>query len=369
MIYVCLIILLFCLFIIERNNNNKKVTFWVSTLLVVGLFALRGDNVGGDTLEYCKYFEGADSSTYGSLKNNNDIEIGFREICRFLQLISTSRFWFIFSTSLISLIPFVCIVRKYSNSPCLSYFYVICSNFCIMVVCIETHIRQNLATAFIMFALYLFLNQKITKKRLIIIVSLMICGILTHTSIYLILPLIIILYLIPLSRKVAISVIVFSCVVTVLFTKEFSQYFMAIMTLLTPYETFDNITRYLESDKYGLSGQVGIITHFLPVAFWAIVNIYYATEEEIKNIFMKCLVFGTAFTIMASSFGMSFRMFYALQLLGICFVPLAIISNKKAMYLNFLPMLYLLYRILVGVMDPENYNSDSHYLPYTFIFE
>lgn len=370
MIYVCLIIILFCLFQIERNNrNNKQITFWISTVLFVGLFALRGDNVGGDTLEYCKYFEGKDSSTYGTLKYNENIEIGFRFLCVLLQQISLSHFWFILSTSLISLIPFVLIVRKYSISAPLSYFYVICSNFCIMVVCIETHIRQNIATALIMLAIYILNQNKLNRKTLFCGLLLSICGLLTHTSIYLILPFLILLYFIPLNKAIAINIIISSCIITVFFTKYYGEYFMGLMAILSPYEAFDNITRYMESDKYGLSDTVGIFTHFAPIAFWVIVNIYYSTYEELNNIYMKCLVIGSSLIIMSTSFGMSFRMFYALQILGVCYIPQAIVNNKRAMCLNFFPYLYLFYRIVVGVMTPSNYNTDSHYLPYNFIFE
>ena len=115
MIYIGLIVILFFLFVTEyRLRKNISYTFWLGTFFFIALFAFRGDNVGGDTIEYCRYFEGKTSSTYGSLKSNDDIEIGFRWVCMALQKVSLSRFWFLFSTSLLSLIPFVLIVKKYS---------------------------------------------------------------------------------------------------------------------------------------------------------------------------------------------------------------------------------------------------------------
>lgn len=370
MIYIGLIVILFFLFVTEyRLRKNISYTFWLGTFFFMALFAFRGDNVGGDTIEYCRYFEGKTSSTYGSLKSNDDIEIGFRWVCMALQKVSLSRFWFLFSTSLLSLIPFVLIVKKYSIFPNLSYLYIICSNWCIMVICIETHIRQNIATAFLMMALYLFLLEKKQKKTLLLCVVFIIASILTHTSMYLILPLLISLYFIPLTKTVSYCLIIVSCIITLFFTDFFTNLFTYVMVLISPYEAFENLTRYMDSEKYGLSGQSGLVTNFIPIAMWALINIYYSNKNELNCIFMKCMVVGTSFTIMGSSFGLSFRMMYTLLLLGYCYIPIAYKYNLKAILINFIPLLMMLYRIWGAVLNPAQYNTESHWLPYQFIFE
>lgn len=333
------------------------------------MFAFRGDNVGGDTIEYCRFFEGKNSSTYGLLKFNDNIEIGFRWICMVLRKVSISRFWFIFSTSLLSLIPFVLIVKKYSIFPNLSYLYIICSNWCIMVICIETHIRQNIATAFLMMSVYLFLSGKKQKKTLLMCVGFIIASILTHTSIYLILPFLILLYFIPLTKTISYCLIVGACIVTLFFTDIFTSLFTNVMILISPYDVFENLTRYMDSEKYGLSGQAGLISNFIPIAMWALINIYYSNEDELNNIFMKCMVFGTSFTIMGSSFGLSFRMMYTFLLLGYCYIPVVYKRNLRAVLINFIPLLMMLYRIWGAVLNPMQYNAESHWLPYQFIFE
>lgn len=371
MIYIVLIIVLFLLFICEYRGNKEiaKKVFWIGTVLFVSLFAFRGENVGGDMQEYCLYFAGKESSTYGSLRLNDNIEIGFRWICKALQKVSLSGFWFIFSTSLITLIPFILLVKKYSLYPNLSYLYVICSNFSIMVVCLETHIRQNIASAFIMMALYLYMAKQLNKKRFIWMILFCIAGILTHSSIYYILPLILILNFIRFTKVVSLVLVIGSCILTISFNQFFSQIFTSFMMLLSPYEAFNNMTRYMDSDTYGLSGTAGLINNFWPIALFAIINIYYANKEEINNIFMKCLVVGTSISIMATSFGLSFRMMYALILIGYCYIPRAFKTNKIAMLINFLPLLYMFIRIIRAVFNPASYNTDSHYLPYSFIFE
>lgn len=367
MIYVVLIFLFFLLFVYEYKSRQKVTyTFWIGTFLFLALFAFRGDNVGGDTSEYCIYFEGKTSTTYGSLKLNDDIEIGFRWICMALQKISLSHFWFLFSTSLISLVPFVLLLKKYSSFPNLSYLYVSCSFT--MIVCLETHIRQNIATAFIMMALYLLLNAQ-NKKNIIISAVLIAAGILTHTSIYLIFPLLLLLYFVKLTKKASYILVIGSCLVTLFFTDFFSQMFTGLMMLISPYETFSNLTRYMDSDKYGLSGKAGLFVSFLPTALWALINIYYASKDELNNMFMKCLIVGTSVTIMASSFGMSFRMMYALVLLGYCYIPMAYKKNTKAMLINLIPILMLTYRFIMYTKSTAQINTEAHWLPYMFIFE
>ena len=280
-----------------------------------------------------------------------------------------SRFWFIFSTSLLSLIPFVLLVKKYSLYPNLSYLYIICSNWAIMVVCIETHIRQNIATAFLLMALYIFLYENKTKKSYISCVLLLIAAVMSHTSIYLILPLVLLLLFVPLTKKVSYCLIIGSCLITLFFTDVFTYVFTGLMFWLSPYEAFDSLTRYMDSDKYGLSGKAGLLTDFAPIAIWALINIYYSNKNEINNVFMKCMVVGTSLTIMGSSFGLSFRMMYALLMLGYCYIPIAYKNNSKSLFVNFIPLLMMFYRLIGAVMNPVEYSAESHWLPYMFIFE
>lgn len=370
MIYIFLIFFFLILFFFElKNPRDKTFIYWLGTFVFIALFALRGDNVGGDTLNYCLYFEGNSSSAYGTLKNNDDMEIGFRGICMFLQCISHSRFWFIFSTSLLSLVPFVMLVKKYNIFPSLAYLYIICSNWCIMVVCIETHIRQNIATGILMLALYIFMSNDKSKKKNALVILLVLLSLITHTSMYLILPLLFVIYFVPFSKRGSILVVIGSCIVTLFLTNFFADLFANLMLLISPYEVFEHITRYADSEKYGLSNKAILFSEIAPVALFALINIYYATKVELNNIFMKSLVVGTSVTIMASTFGMSFRMMYALLLLGYCYVPIAYKTNRKALFLNFVPLVWLLYRLWGAVLNPASYNSESHYLPYMFIFE
>ena len=141
------------------------------------------------------------------------------------------------------------------------------------------------------------------------------------------------------------------------------------MFWLSPYEAFDSLTRYMDSDKYGLSGKAGLLTDFAPIAIWALINIYYSNKNEINNVFMKCMVVGTSLTIMGSSFGLSFRMMYALLMLGYCYIPIAYKNNSKSLFVNFIPLLMMFYRLIGAVMNPVEYSAESHWLPYMFIFE
>ena len=198
---------------------------------------------------------------------------------------------------------------------------------------------------------------------------LLIAAVMSHTSIYLILPLVLLLLFVPLTKKVSYCLIIGSCLITLFFTDVFSYVFTGLMFWLSPYEAFDSLTRYMDSDKYGLSGKAGLLTDFAPIAIWALINIYYSNKNEINNVFMKCMVVGTSLTIMGSSFGLSFRMMYALLMLGYCYIPIAYKNNSKSLFVNFIPLLMMFYRLIGAVMNPVEYSAESHWLPYMFIFE
>lgn len=375
MIYIIYILFFTFLLLKEKGNTNfelRKRRFYIGSFFFLALFAFRGENVGGDTYEYCRYFMGEHSSTYGVLGENENIEIGFQWFCMLMNRISNTPFFFIFTSSILTLLPFVLLVRKYSSMPNLSYFYILCSNFMLYVVNIETHVRQNISGAFIMMALLLYLQNGISRHKkysLVAIVSFLALAILSHSSSYILLPLLIVIMFLPFKRKYSIAIIAISVVVSVFFVDAVTDLFLGLNFMLNPYEELANITRYIESEQYGTSNTILRITHSLPLAFWAGYNVYKADDEENNNIFIKCLVVGTAISIACGSFGMVFRMVFLYQLLGCVYIPKEIARNKNALFVNLIPYLYLFYRIVVMVASASNYNTDSHILPYMFIWE
>lgn len=375
MIYILYILFFTVLFLHEKGYIGfelRKRTFYFGSFFFIALFAFRGENVGGDTYEYCRYFMGKLSSTYGILGDNENIEIGFQWFCMLMNRICKTPFFFIFTSSILSLLPFILLVKRYSSMPNLTYFYILCSNFMNYVVNIETHIRQNISGAFIMMALLLFLQNGIkwnNKKNFVAILSFCVVAVYSHTTSYVLLPLLIIIILVPFKKIYSISMIVVAVIISLVFVDTITNLFVGLNFMLNPYEELGNITRYIESDTYGTSNKVLRLTHSLPIAFWTIYNVYKADDEENNNIFIKCMVIGTVVSIACGSFGMVFRMVFLYQLLGCVYIPKKIAQDKRALFVNLIPYVYLFYRIIVMVASSSNYDTDTHLLPYNFIWE
>lgn len=375
MIYIVTIFALLALFIIEYNKKSiktKRRVFWISTAIFFFLLAFRGNNVGGDTYEYCKFYLGKISSTYGMLYNPfSQIEIGFIWFCKLFNPIFTSSFAFIFLSSLFSTFPFFLLVKKYSAYPSLSYFYVMCSNFMVMVVNLQTNLRQDIAIGYILLSIYLLLDNQINKKRLVLIVCLLTLSFLTHKSIYLILPFGLLIWFIPFNRKISLLLIVASVVASVFYTSGIETIVMNLfsMSFFDSNEMLTQIANYVDNDKYGLTGKAGQLIVLLPSTFWAVYNVYFASEEEMKNIFMKSIVIACVFINLGSSFPLSFRMVFAFQILSVIYIPKRICINTKLMVFNLLALSWIMYRLFVMVSTPSFYNNENHLLPYKFIWE
>ena len=117
-IYSIVIVVLLFLFLIEQKGISDKADkrlFLIASLFVFFVMAFRGENVGGDFLEYCHFWEGKDDA-YGTWKEPNVLlmyEPGLSWLCHFLHIFNDGDpFFFIFCTSAIILFPFFYIVCR-----------------------------------------------------------------------------------------------------------------------------------------------------------------------------------------------------------------------------------------------------------------
>ena len=370
MIYIVCSIFIFLLFCLQYRNGcrNKEKFFYLGAFVFFSLFALRSPYVGGDTLAYCDFYMGH-PSMYGYLNQPPEIEYGFHYLCKILSPIFHSEFAFIFISSLISIVPFLLLVKKYSIYSNLSILYILCSNFLIMVINLETNIRQNIATGYIMMALLLILEKPIVKRKLYVILLFIVLALLTHNTSFITIPLLLLLYFIPFNKWGSIIFILASFVIDLFFVDYVTQALFALQSYVMPVDQLSQMASYLDTTRdTGVTGIAGVFMVSFPIVYWSIINVWYADKTELNNIFIKCLVVGTGVCVMCHSFGMSYRMLYCFQLLGYCYIPKAMQTNKKFFMLNTFALLYLLYRSIVFISN-VSVDSSSHIIPYTFIFE
>lgn len=375
MIYIIAIIIVFYLAITYQRTNilsQKNLIFFLASLVLILLLSLRDVSVGGDTIEYCKFFQGKFSSTYGRL-NDTSVEIGFVKFCEALRIVSKSSFVFIFATSLMTLVPFIVYANKYSNNRVLSILYVLASNHALLLINLETNLRQCVSTGFLIWALYLLHGLKEYKRKhisFIFIILLLTFAILNHTSQFLIILIILVLHFIKFNKLISYISVIVALIISVYFVNVFENIFIYLISLLSGFDDLSNITRYVsDSSSYKMSGIAANLVKQLPLASLMLYTISKSTYNEMQTISYKSFIVSYFIITISLSFPLGFRMVFPLQLLGCVHVPQIFMKNPKSFYINLMFYIFFTMRLFLSVINTNNYNLDNHFLPYKFIFE
>lgn len=367
-IYSIVSIILLLMFILEQNSNlqTRKVLFYVASFIVVSLLAFRGNDVGGDTISYCGYFSGS-GGLYGTFEQNDTFEIGFRVLCWLLMFVSRSDFWFILTTSLITLLPFIYLINRDCKSSKILPLCLYMNVWGILSVT-QTAIRQNISVSLFVIAYIIYTTKSIEqKKKLIYVVSFLVCGFFTHTSSLVALPLVIGAILLPLTKKTAYIITIGSFFLVMMFKNLFGEIFDMFSSLMQNVEMASHMLDvYYENDRYALESEVSF-NRLGPATLLVCLLIWMSDDSDMKSPYLKFLVLGGALYNIGATFPMIFRTVYALLFLGIIYTP-SNISKYKSKLSGVLLILLIAFfiRNQVVYMKPK---QDDHMLPYTFIWE
>lgn len=377
-VYLYVIVCLVVFLIIELNNpqKNRSLYFFISSSLIFSVIAFRGSDVGGDTLEYVRFFKG-EGSMYGSI-DDSEMEVGFVLIARFLHFFNESAMWFLFSSTLITLFPFFIIVKKYSSNKTIPLLLFM-TTWSILPTSLCA-IRQNFAVSLAMTAFLLFGSlrdnsiQDVKKRKSIIILIIIVCilSIMTHTSMMVALPLIVLAEFINLSRKYMYIIVLGSFVGALLIDNLFGELFQQFNIITQSFEYADRMNSYFENSKYELTNEVSF-NRLGPSTLYVLIVVYKSSEEELHSFFLKCLVIGHSLFCIGASFPMISRVVYPLLLFGISFVPLSM-NFRREKISKVLLILLLFFFVRTQFKYFAEYNiSDNYYgvrlLPYKTIFE
>ena len=350
-IYLIIQILFFILFILEYNKVvTPKKCYNIGCFFFLGLFMLRGENVGGDTLQYCYYYQGK-ASMYDNL---DDIltESGFPVFCKLLNIVSHNQYFFIAMISFITLCPYLYLVRKYSNNKSMAFFLFM--SIWTLMGAYMTALRQVLSISFIIYA-YILYHQKISSKiKIRGCLLLLAFAFLSHNSALYAIPLFIIIYLSKMKRKVAL-ILLFSSWVIIYITKDvFSIIYNSLEAVMSQMDLASRFLNYDPSSSYAVSQDISPWS-LLPVTVLMMIFTYLSDEEELNSMPAKCMVFGTAFFNIGASFPMTFRVLMIILIFALSYTPKSFLKKINP----------LLCSIIVVIMI---YMIQSKYTFYT-VFE
>lgn len=368
-IYAVISLLFVVLFLIEQSSNNQQLKnrlFYFASFVAVGLLAFRGSDVGGDTIHYCGYFTGS-GGMYGTFESNDTFEWGFRTICGLLMIVSRTDFWFIFSTSLLTMAPIGYLVWRDCEK---SRILPLCLYMLVWGVLsvTQTAIRQDLATSCLLLA-YIVWTTDFDKARVkyVLIAALLVLGFYTHNSILVGLPLVLGSLFIPFNKKTALATVLGSFVVVMFAKNLFGDIFDMFNAYMIGFEAAEHmLNTYYENVQYALDAEISF-NRLGPATLLVALMVWMSNEEDMKSPYLKFIVMGAALYNIGATFPMIFRVVFPLLFLGIIFVPSELDYKKNALVKMILVLLLVFFiRNQVVYMKP---GTDDRMLPYTFIWE
>ena len=381
-IYNILELFLFFVLFIElgtkKTKQYQKRFFWIGAIPLIIILGFRNIDVGGDTPGYCDFYMGKASGFYGSMfDKDNETEIGFIYLCRLIHIFCSDWRWFIFATSVISLLPFLLFVKNESQTKTFSYL-----SFLLpwgLLFLIQTPLRQDMAISLFLLGGYLIVNDGITnfndniKKKFIGLVFI-IWGFLTHTTMYIVAPLVILLYFIPLNKKYSIIFVLITFVVSLTVRSLFTYIYDYFFLLTASMDSFRNINQYYGNNNYEIAETIKLGA-VAPRTLFTIFVVLLSSIRQTNKFNYKCLVIGCCIMNIGISFPLASRIALIFILVGSSFVPQNFsLKKENNITLNYSKVLTVVLFILIGYKHYELCSNfiktiNSDILPYTFWFE
>ena len=375
-VYLITVLILFLLYHLELHSKSEAYTnrlFYIGSIAVLFILAFRGDDVGGDTIEYCEYFDGR-GSMYGSINlPNEDLGIGFVWISRLIRLLGDDHFFFIFFTSLLTMFPLLYIIKRDSNSKILPLcLYMLTFK---LLNLSQTCIRQNISIAFIMIAYIVytsnyrsrFMNWKYNKY--IIVSLILIFAYLCHHTSLVTIPLAASCFFVKFNKKTALVTLWISLFLAMIIHHLIGDMFNYAMMYFSAFQEADLMTRYTFS-QYADMNTFSLNLN-LPILVLVSLLIYMMDDSDMPTYLTSCLVIGTSLWIFGRTFELMTRVILYCSYLGIAAVPSAH-KIKRLPILRMLLNMFLVwycYKLCDYCLNSDAAWMFDQMVPYNFIFE
>lgn len=349
-------------FLMVCNYWQKNVymkTYWkISVILLLFVMCFKSPDTGkgmGDLIHYVNLYMGK-SSMYLS----DEVEPGLGYINQILLAIFPKHsFFFICITSLLIICPVLWGINKYSQNKQASLIMMLVLPGIWLVLFIT--VRQALAQAFILWALYYFLcDAPRGKLQLLKIILLLLAAIFTHSTPYIIIPLLVIIYYLPDSNK---KYYYIALIVSLFLSGIFSTYLGDVFFAnFSGIEELNRINRYIENETYGLN-EYGFL-NFAPLTLLCLYSLYYAKENPPNWFFIKSFVLGVVLYNLLGNIPLINRAVCFFLVLGIV-GAFPKMKDIKSFVIIALFSAYFIWRSWIHYVQSPH----SAFLPYYFIWE
>lgn len=364
-IYVVVSIILLFLFIQEKKHN-AFVFFIISWLIFFMLLAgHNGEFINNmDYKNYMYLFLGK-SSMYGSLDVDNgyELEWPFYYFMKFLRLIfPQTNYAYVMAYATFISIPIFLLTSKMKDRTPLALVLLILLFGGYSFVFLLSIQRQMLAISFFIYAYYIYQYTNLKRKNLYILI-LCFLGLMSHSSSYLVLPLIMfVLFVKFMTKKTMYMCLIISFIMGIMFQHILQSYFSQFISLLSAFSVLDRTTYYTMEGVYDLNSQT--FTSLFPYTLLGLITIWLYKKEELNTIASKSLIISIIWYNLFSSIPLFDRSIFFFVILGLTngLPSLAVWGKGKIIYSVII--LLFLYLNIKHVYSLGNYQM----LPYPFIF-
>ena len=355
------------------NKQNKYLAIVLSIWCL--LFALRHKTVGNDSSGYAAFFEGhGDTWIYGTINSPGDnIEWGFVEISRLLNLISSSYTFYFLVISIIFIIP---IYFYYKDKKCgiwsLLFFIAMSKTFFGLPVMA----RQTMSIGLVLIALLFLIHAKIDftykniihNKKVIFGVALFLFSIFVHRTSLILFPLLLGVFFLRINKMACYIVVIITFLISMFGRDLISSYFDLMLSLVGNVSD-DNVSlmqaRYEDSFASRDFSLVRASTWTLVL----ILSIWSSNKEDVSKYNYKCLIVAFVLYMLLGTSSMGLRISVVFQIIGFSVIVPSSITNKKI-----IRSLFALLTLAFVINSYSNFESwkkeklDSG-LPYYFFWE
>lgn len=376
-IYFVVIILMLLFVVLTYNSTINKQNKYLAIILSIWclLFALRHKTVGNDSSGYAAFFEGhGDTWIYGTINSPGDnIEWGFVEISRLLNLISSSYTFYFLVISIIFIIPiyFYYKDKKYGIWSLL-FFIVMSKTFFGLPVMA----RQTMSIGLVLIALLFLIHAKIDftykniihNKKVIFGVALFLFSFFVHRTSLILFPLLLGVFFLRINKMACYIVVIITFLISMFGRDLISSYFDLMLSLLGNVSD-DNVSLMQARYEDAFASRDFSLVRASTWTLALILSIWSSNKEDISKYNYKCLIVAFVFYMLLGTSSMGLRISVVFQIIGFSVIVPSSITNKKI-----IRSLFALLTLAFVINSYSNFESwkkeklDSG-LPYYFFWE
>lgn len=376
-IYFVVIILMLLFVVLTYNSTINKQNKYLAIILSIWclLFALRHKTVGNDSSGYAAFFEGhGDTWIYGTINSPGDnIEWGFVEISRLLNLISSSYTFYFLVISIIFIIPiyFYYKDKKYGIWSLL-FFIVMSKTFFGLPVMA----RQTMSIGLVLIALLFLIHAKIDftykniihNKKVIFGVALFLFSIFVHRTSLILFPLLLSVFFLRINKMACYIVVIITFLISMFGRDLISSYFDLMLSLVGNVSD-DNISLMQARYEDAFASRDFSLVRASTWTLALILSIWSSNKEDISKYNYKCLIVAFVLYMLLGTSSMGLRISVVFQIIGFSVIVPSSITNKKI-----IRSLFALLTLAFVINSYSNFESwkkeklDSG-LPYYFFWE